>query len=343
MASDDRALLVAVVATPETGALGTFAIIDVLGAVGRRWQVLHGDAARPPRFETRLVTLDGRPFRTPHGIVVTPQAALADVPAPDIVIIPELVLPLDRPLPRSHHSIAGWLLAAHGRGAVLASVCSGALLLAATGLLDGEDATTHWGYCELMCRHFPRVHLRKKRILVPAGAGHRLVTAGGSTSWGDLLLYLIARFAGEEEARRVARVFLIQAHSQGQLPFAGLSAVRRHEDQVIRDAQLWIADNYRSANPVAAMAARAGMTGRGFHGRFRRATGMSPLEYVQTLRIEEAKQLLETTPTPLDDIAAEVGYAETASFRRLFRRMVGISPSAYRRQARPAGPPIPPA
>jgi transcriptional regulator GlxA family with amidase domain len=238
-------------------------------------------------------------------------------------------------LPEYYASIADWLKAVHTKGAIIASVCSGSLLLGQTGLLDGEDATSHWGYCDAMTRSFPKIRVRKERILVPAGIGHRLITAGGATSWYDLLLYLIGRFAGPEEARRVAKVFLLQSHGQGQLPFAGLTARRQHNDKIVKAAQLWIADNYMAANPVAAMASACSLTERSFHTRFKRATGMSPMDYVQTIRVEEAKQLLETSEMPLEEIADEVGYAEPASFRRLFRRLVGVSPSAYRRQHLP--------
>lgn len=335
MKPDRAPLVTAVLGAAEAGASGTFVILDTLASVGRDWQLLHNEPLGPPCFAPRLLSLDGRPYREPNGILIEPQGALADCPAPDIVIIPELILRRTEPLPNSFGPIADWLVAAYARGAIVASVCSGSLLLAQTGLLDGEDATTHWGYFDVMARRFPRVTLRKERILVPAGPGHRLITAGGASSWNDLLLYLIGRFGGPEEARRVAKVFLLEPHNDGQLPFAGLTARCKHDDQLVGAAQVWLADNYADPAPVATMAARSGLTERGFLRRFRQATGLSPMEYVQTLRIEEAKQLLEASDMRLDDIAAEVGYVEPASFRRLFRRMVGLSPSQYRRRRLP--------
>jgi transcriptional regulator GlxA family with amidase domain len=325
-------LVTVVVATPEAGASGTYAILDVLGSVGRHWQALHGEAPLDPCFIPRLLSIDGAPYREFNGTTIHPHGALAECPEPDIVIIPELIVDRFAPLPETYAPVMDWLRGAYEAGAIIATVCSGSLVLAEMGLLDGEEATTHWGYSEGMARRFPRVRIRKERILVPAGPGHRIITAGGASSWYDLLLYLIGRFAGPEEARRVARVFLLQPHSEGQLPFAGLCAMRPHEDQVVAAAQVWIAENYVNPHPVALMAERSGLTVRGFLRRFRQATGLSPMEYVQVLRIEEAKQILETTDMPLDAVAAEVGYAESASFRRLFRRMVGVSPSAYRRQ-----------
>ena len=132
--------------------------------------------------------------------------------------------------------------------------------------------------------------------------------------------------------RRLAKLFLLDWHADGQLPYAALTVSLRHNDSLVTAAQLWVADNYALPNPVADMAAQSGLTERSFLRRFKKATGQSPMQYVQTLRIEEAKQLIETTDTALDDIAAEVGYTEASAFRRLFMRLVGVSPAAYRRR-----------
>ncbi|MGB5542458.1 MAG: helix-turn-helix domain-containing protein, partial [Gammaproteobacteria bacterium] len=217
-------------------------------------------------------------------------------------------------------------------GALTTSICSGSLLLAASGLLDGLDATTHWGYSDMFRRHFPKVRLRRERILVPAGDGHRLITAGGASAWADLLLYLIARLAGAEESRRLAKVYLLEPHQDGQLCYASLTARRQHDDQLIADAQVWAAEHYDEPSPVSAMAGQSGLSERGFLRRFRRATGQSPVEYIQTLRVEEAKHMLETTGKTIDQIATEIGYSEPSSFRTAFRKQVGLPASAYRKK-----------
>jgi transcriptional regulator GlxA family with amidase domain len=128
----------------------------------------------------------------------------------------------------------------------------------------------------------------------------------------------------------LSKLFLLDWHLDGQLPFTALTVGRNHEDQLVTAAQVWAADNYANLNPVAAMAAASGLTERSFLRRFKKATGQSPLEYVQTLRIEEAKQMLETTTMSFDEIAAEVGYTEPSAFRHLFRKLVGMTASAYR-------------
>lgn len=323
---------VVVIGTPEAGASGTMAILDVLSSVGRGWQRLHDVPPVEPRFRALLLTLDGQAYRAPNGIMITPHGRLGDVGYPDIVIVPELILDRRARLPESYPALADWIRRAYDDGAIVASVCSGTMLLALTGLLDGQEATTHWGFCDALATRFPRVVVRKERILVPTGEGHRIITAGGASSWYDLLLYLVARFCGSDLARQVAKTYLVQAHNDGQLPYAGLAARRQHDDKVVAQAQLWLADNYEKPSLIASLAARSGLTERGFLKRFRSATGLSPMEYVQVLRVEEAKHLLETTDRPVDDVALDVGYLEPASFRRLFRRMVGLTPSEYRRR-----------
>jgi len=330
--TEARPLLTAVVATPETGTAGTFIIMDLLGSVGQLWEMLHGAEPQPARFLPRLVTFDGEPYRDLHGVTIQPHGSFADFPNPDIVIIPELAIDPWKPIPNSFAPVADWLLEVHGRGALLASLCSGSMLLSETGLLDGEEATSHWGYCDAIKARHPGIVMRKERVLVPAGEGHRLITTGGFAAWHDLLLYLVGRIAGAEEARRLAKCFLLDWHLDGQLPFAALTVGRKHDDALVTAAQVWAADNYSNPNPVAAMAAESGLTERSFLRRFKKATGQSPLEYVQTLRIEEAKQALETTDDPFDAIAAEVGYTEPSAFRHLFRKLVGVTPSAYRRR-----------
>jgi transcriptional regulator GlxA family with amidase domain len=215
-------------------------------------------------------------------------------------------------------------------GATLASACSGALLLAETGLLDGCEATTHWAYCDDMRRKYPSIIIHPARCLVASGDGQRIVTSGGGTSYLDLGLFLIARLFGQDEAVRLARIYLIDWHSVGQLPFSSLARSRQAVDRNVAAVQEWIAENYAHPAPVAAMVKHSTLSERSFKRRFTHATGLTPLEYVHTLRLEEAKQLLETTAFAVDAIANEVGYEDGSFFRRLFRRKVGLSPHAYR-------------
>ena len=225
-----------------------------------------------------------------------------------------------------------WLRRCQANGALITAACTGAMLLAGAGLLDGEDATTHWAYCDTMQRRHPRVRVRPQRSLVVSGEGQRLVMAGGGTSWMDLGLYLIARLVSIDAATHVAKVWLIDWHHVGQQPFARVARTRQSEDAVIGRCQTWIAEHYASAAPVAALIELSQLPERSFQRRFKLATGLTPLEYVHTLRIEEAKHLLETTALPVEAIAEQVGYEDAAFFGRLFRRKVQLSAPQYRRR-----------
>ncbi|MEM7446181.1 MAG: helix-turn-helix domain-containing protein [Pseudomonadota bacterium] len=333
--SDQRPLTTAIITTPDAGASCLFMLVDVLSSVGRDWEMVHGRAPKPPRFLPRLLSLDGQPFIGPNEVTITPNGKLEDYPSPDLVLIPDFLVAPGTKLDGDYLVLADWIREAHESGAIIASVCSGALLLAASGLLKGQEVTTHWGYCETLSDHFPDVTVRGARVLIAGGPEHRIITSGGASAWNDLLLYLIARLAGPQEAVRIAKLYLMQWHDEGQLPFAALSLGRQHDDRLIEQCQLWIADHYAVEHPVAAMAEHCNLNDRTFHRRFRKVTGQSPMAYVQTLRIEEAKHLLETTDMPIDDVGCEVGYEEPASFRRLFRRSVGVAPSAYRRRFQP--------
>ena len=322
----------AVLAMPCVGTSTVFGILDVMASVGRDWEMLHGDQPAPPVFQASLLSLDGQPYSDINSRRITPDGALQAFGQPDLVIVPDLHLDPSAPLPAEFEDFVPWIVKAHSNGAMIASVCSGSLLLAETGLLNGLDATSHWGYCDVIAQRFPEVRLRRERILVPAGEGHRVITAGGASAWGDLMLYLIGRLAGEREARNMAKVYLLQPHTEGQLHYASLVAGRQHDDAIVAQAQVWAVDNYASSAPVAAMADHCGLTERSLLRRFKRATGQTPADYIQTLRIEEAKQVLETSTTPIDEVAEDVGYTETSSFRNAFRKRVGMSASAYRKK-----------
>jgi transcriptional regulator GlxA family with amidase domain len=280
-------------------------------------------------MQPRIVSSRPGTFEAANGVPITPQASLEETHA-QIVCVPEVLVPPGEPIGERFAAEVEWLKRCHERGATIATACSGAVLLAEAGLLDGQDATTHWAYCDVLGR-YPNVRVRKERALVVSGEG-RLVMAGGGTSWQDLALYLIARFASVDAAMQVARINLIDWHAIGQQPFARLARSRQVEDAVIAQCQTWIAEHYREPSPVAALVRLSGLPERSFKRRFQQATGMAPLEYVHTMRLEEAKQMLETSDQPIEAIANEVGYEDAGFFSRLFKRQVTLTPAAYRKR-----------
>lgn len=332
MSGPRRKLHVALLAVPDSTASTLFGMYDVFSGTGRDWEFLVQGEAREAPLKVGIVARTAQGFRAANGVWIQPHGALADGPPPDIVCVTDLYVAPDEDVAPRYPEELAWLRDCHGAGATLATACSGAMLLAAAGLLDGFDATTHWGFCEALARRHPQVRVHPGRALVVSGTGQRLIMAGGGTSWLDLALYLIARFVGVEDAMRVAKINLIDWHNMGQLPFAALTRTRQTDDAVIARCQAWIADHYHSDAPVARMAELSGLAERSFQRRFAQATGMAPLEYVHTLRLEEAKQMLERSDLPVEAIAEEVGYQDASFFNRLFQRKVGLTPAQYRRR-----------
>jgi transcriptional regulator GlxA family with amidase domain len=222
----------------------------------------------------------------------------------------------------------------HDRGAVLCSACSGIFLLAETGLFDGKDATVHFGYARQFTDVHPAVSIHPERTLVIAGRREELVSSGASTTWHDLVLYLIARYAGATTAQEVARLFALQWHQDGLTPYIIFEGRSDHGDADIQSAQQWLSKHFSVANPVEEMIKRSKLAERTFKRRFAAATGLTPIAYVQRLRIEDAKRRLERTDASVDEISWRVGYEDAAFFRRLFKRTTGLAPGAYRKRFR---------
>lgn len=323
---------VAVLCFPETTASVTYGIYDLLMAAGRDWGFVVDGQPGPSLMRPRLVAAQGAPFTAVNDVPIAPQATLADRADYRIVCVPEVAIAPGEPLAGRFAAEVAWLRQCYGNGATIATACSGAVLLAEAGLLDGQEATTHWAYCDVLRSRYPSIKVRKERALVISGDGQRLVMAGGGTSWQDVALYLIARFVDVDAAMHVARINLIDWHAIGQQPFARLARSRQVADAQIARCQTWIADHYQEPAPVSAMVQQSGLAERSFKRRFQQATGMSPLEYVHTLRLEEAKQLLESSERSVEAIANEVGYEDAGFFSRLFRRQVSLTPAQYRKR-----------
>lgn len=324
-------------ALPESSGSVLYGLHDVLVLAGHVWSQITGEPEGARGFAVEIVSTGSRLFRCFGGVPVAPQASLAERRGSDLVVISDLAIPVDFDPRGQWPEAVAWLRQQHAAGATIAAVCSGSVLLAETGLLDGRRATTHWAYEDLFRRYYPEVKLCLNDVLVPADAAARVITSGGATSWEDLALYLVGHFCGEQEARRMAKAFLIGDRSEGQLLYAAMARPRRHADRVIADCQQWIADHYAAPNPVSRMVERSGLPERSFKRRFRAATGFTPVAYVQALRMEEAKQQLETSDWPTDQVAAAVGYEDPAFFRRLFKRHTGITPARYRQRFRGLG------
>lgn len=335
MSRPQKPLEALIVAVPETAGSALYGMVDVLSATGNIWQTLTGSGEERQLIRPRIVSNSREPFHCGNRIPVQPDLAISGTSRADIVILPELWLGPDENLSGRYPALVKWIRTMYRNGACLYSACSGAVMLAETGLLNGCEATSHWGYADLFRKHYPDVRFRAEPNLAFADPAGRIVTAGGTTSWHDLALHIIARHCSPGDALHIAKVYLLKWHAEGQLPYATLVRYSPHADSVVRSCEQWLQQNFRQKNCVARVLDRAGIPERTLKRRFKNATGMSLLEYIQNLRIEEAKRLLESGNKAVDDISSAVGYEDPAFFRRLFKRGTGLTAAQYRRMFKP--------
>jgi transcriptional regulator GlxA family with amidase domain len=252
-------------------------------------------------------------------------------PRPRFLIIPPTLVNL--PDPDVPAEVAVWLRDQHAAGATLISVCSGAFLLAATGLVDGRAVSTHPICDEALTQRFPRIVVDTKRRIIDYGD---IITAGGFLAWVDVGLLLMERIFGETEGAEIARFFISDPAARDARSFPlGFAPAPAHGDSAVQKAQEWVHMRDGRGISLAAMAAAAGLERRTFLRRFAHATGTTPLGYSRAVRIARARELLESGNTPQKDIARSLGYKDVASFARVFRRATGSAPGAYRKQFGP--------
>lgn len=326
---------VLIIAVPETAGSALYGMMDVLLAAGNIWQTLVRTEPRQTLFRVRIVAPVKEAFTCGNRIPVVPDVAVADDPKTAILILPELWLGPDEDIHGRYPELMQWIRCKYKEGTTLYSACSGTLMLAETGLLDGRQATSHWGYQDLFKKRFPTIRFRPEPNLLFADVQGRIVTAGGSTSWHDLALHIIARHGSPGEALRIAKVYLLKWHGEGQLPYTTLVRRTPHADSVVRSSEEWLGKHFRKANAIKQVVELSAIPERTIKRRFKAATGTTLIDYIQNLRVEEAKRLLESGQKPVDEISVEVGYEDMSFFRRLFKRRTGLTPSQYRRMFRP--------
>ena len=294
--------------------------------------MLHGGPDTPSPFKPLIVSADGQPFEAGNGVRITPDASFADCPQPDIAVVTDLMIPPGASTDGLYDA-GGGVAARRLRRRRHAGV----------GLLGRAAARAHrparrprrhvaLGVLRRAAREYPRTRWHAERGLVVAGDDQRIVMAGSGVAWHLLVLALIARFASPQDAMQVARINLLDLNAASPLAYASLTHGAAAADALVARCQHWAASNYHAESPVAQMVALSGLPERTFKRRFVQATGMAPLDYVHTLRLEEAKQMLEASELPVEAIALEVGYQDASFFGRLFRRKVALTPAQYRRR-----------
>ena len=332
MKADPKSVRVCLVAIPEVMASTLMGLYDVLNSFDLLGTYSDALAGRAQSFKAEIVATTAGTLSSASGVPVEATRSIGQIDSADVIIVPSVLVARGEWQQGRYPALVRWLTKMHAAGAQLCSTCSGVLLLAETGLLDGKDATIHWMYAQTFRRNFPGVRLRLDRALVAAGKRQEFLMSGTSTSWHDLILYLIAQHAGPTAAQAVAKFFAFQWHADGLSPYVVFEPPTGHGDAAIHKAQSWLSGHFSVANPIEQAARLSGIPERSFKRRFKRATGHAPIDYVQRLRVEEAKRRLERTRAPVDEIGWNVGYEDPAFFRRLFKRITGVTAGAYRRK-----------
>ena len=310
--------------------LGGFA--DVLQIANSHLRRQFG--ASTAQFEWRFVSTDGQPVTASNGLQFNTQQ-IRPREKFDLVFIPSAHYAgskaFDRLLARQT-AACNWLAAQWRTGAYLAANCTGTFVLAETGLLDGRPATTSWWLADQFRSRFPRVDLQLEPVITEAD---RLICAGASASYLLQTVHIIERFSGPLIASQCAKTMLIDVSQTKQTPYLPLLTDKAHADSLVHRAQHWLQKNMAKDVKMSEMATALSVSERTIIRRFQAALNQSPLRYLQTLRIETARGLLEGGDLNVEQIAVQVGYNDTSSFCRLFREKVGISPGTYRNRFRP--------
>jgi transcriptional regulator GlxA family with amidase domain len=295
-----------------------------------------------PAYEIVVAGPGGAPVRTSSGLTIVPQADLRAVPAPHTLLVPGGEG--TRSGGAGSEEVTAWLREHAPAARRVASVCTGAFLLARAGLLDGRRATTHWAYADALQRGFPAVRVEPDRIYVRDGA---VVTSAGVTAGIDLALALVEEDVGREAALDVARhlvVFLRRPGGQAQ--FSAQLRAQAARRRPLREVQHWISERPAADLSVERLAARAGLSPRQFARSFAAETGVTPGRYVDRVRLEAARRELEDTGAAVGQVARSCGYGTAEAMRRAFIRALGVSPAGYRQRFQaatgpsqhPAGP-----
>jgi transcriptional regulator GlxA family with amidase domain len=303
----------------------SIAPLEVFHAAGWMWNLCLGRAPEP-LFRVVTASVDGQPVIGGGGVRVNPDLAIGAIERTDLVLVPTAGMDVDELL-RKNAAAIPWLQRLHAQGTLIAGVCTGVAILAAAGLLDGRRATTHWAVADLYRQRFPAVDWQPQ-LCVTEDRG--ILCGGGIYASIDLALYIVEKLCGHQVAVECAKSLVLQMPRSYQTGFAILPIGRDHGDQVVRRAEDWLHDHFGEEVDFDRLAAELGLAPRTFLRRFKAATAETPLAYLQRLRTEAAKRILEGDRTTIGEVSLAVGYEDVAFFRDLFKRHAGLSPSAYR-------------
>jgi len=264
-------------------------------------------------------------IRLDGGVFSVHPADIAAIEKADLIIIPSINY--DEHLIKDNAALIQWIRDQYKKGAEIATMCSGAFLLAATGLLDGKNCSTHWNVAEKFRRIFPNINLQEDKLII---ADKGIYTNGGAYSFLHLMLFLVEKYFDRDTAIYCSKIFQIDMDRTSQSPFFIFETQKNHGDELISHAQTYIEENLREKISFEELALKLATSRRNFDRRFIKATGNTPVEYLQRVKVEVAKSNLEKGRKSIFEVMEEVGYADEKAFREVFRKIAGMSPLEYR-------------
>ena len=303
-----------------------FGPMDILNQAGRLWNRV-GNSPPTPFFDVNIASADGQPIRCTNNVLIQPHCSINTIDQTDLVVIASATY--IKQILQKNPELVPWILGQYNRGAHVASICTGAFLLAETGLLDGKSATLHWGFAQMFRKRYPRVNLDQDQMFIDHG---RLYCSAGVNAGMDLSLYLVEKFCGRQYAVESAKTMVLDLGRELQTPYRRFLYTKDHGDPSVMKAQKWIEQHHTQSIDYDRLAGKFRMSRRSLERRFKQATGVTPLRYLQQLRVETAKRQLEEGTQTFNEITYQVGYEDISFFRKVFVRLTGLRPKEYQQR-----------
>jgi transcriptional regulator GlxA family with amidase domain len=281
---------------------------------------------KQPFFTIQLVGLTDETVLYDGLFAIRPSVLLPNAAKTDLIIIPAIQGDMPTSL-KMNGPFIPWIKEQHGNGTEIASLCTGAFLLACTGLLDGKRCSTHWVAAAAFRQAFPAVNLQAEKIITDEMG---IYSSGGAYSFLNLMIYLVEKFCGHEMAIFCAKMLEIEIERKSQSPFAIFMGQKEHDDHQVKKAQLYMENNVGQKVSVEQLSSMFAISRRNFERRFKKATSNTPVEYLQRVKIEAAKKSLESTRENVNEVMYAVGYSDSKAFRTMFKKITGLSPLDYR-------------
>jgi transcriptional regulator GlxA family with amidase domain len=312
-----------IILVPEGAVLASIADPQYMFTAANK---LLAESDKKPLFNVQLAGLTGEVKLNNGAVTIATDLLINDVKRADLIIIPALSGNMKNAIEINKDFIP-WIIEQYKEGAEAASLCIGAFLLAATGLMKGRQCSTHWLYANEFKAMFPDVKLAGDKIVTEQNG---LYSSGGASSYWNLLLYLVEKYTDRETAILASKFFLLDIGRKSQSPFTIFRGQKEHDDEEVKKAQEYIEMNYKDKITVDELCDLFGVGRRTFERRFKKATTNTIIEYIQRVKIEAAKKELETGRKTVNEVMYDVGYTDTKAFRDVFKKIAGLSPVEYR-------------